>query len=516
MSNNTTVTTIYLPRPKNRNYPPNIVPRCAPGLRIIELNITKNRVFIEEFLRQGTKAEKLSLIINKLTTLGIDRKSVIYRDYDDTSQQLQRCSFEHAADSIYTKCVKRKSELNFKLMNYIPVDQYNKSTNHQNKSTPTADDTQSPRKRTKINLNDTIADVVNQNNQDQNELLKDLQHEGEKECYINYYLTSQTIDQVDTIEKTPPICMDSNKFKYYSCIHNVTESFNLYVFNGSHRQRGQTLHRSSLINIKIPAEDKFFILFHGHLLHCGAPSKLESSLRSYNYSKDCRLFCYVEKPETNSMESNKRSKRSQLQDNPNRWIVQNHEENAAISPSFSPCGYENNGNCEICRKNYRHMNNKNFPFLDNNVVLDIASIYNQMKTKQNIVSNKPTLVAGNLDKLGWVVYTGTKVNDETIGKVRMEILDLIYNSKSNWRDIEGGRKSYRTSGCIGSKAKCNEEINRTTHINAMYNDILNLCIKKIEGFEKAEILSPSIIMNDGKVKEQKIHRDYECIQVSSL
>ena len=126
------------------------------------------------------------------------------------------------------------------------------------------------------------------------------------------------------------------------------------------------------------------------------------------------------------------------------------------------------------------------------------------------------MIAGDLDYVGWEVYTGASINEETMVEIRNEIIGLIYNHENGWRNIEGGSKSFNTTGFIESRPSNTRIEEMTYNINTMFNIILDTCIKTIPGFRYTKISSPKILINDRKVEEQNIHRDYECIKISNL
>ena len=459
------ISKIYLPRPNDDNYPPEIVNHEDSATVFIQTEIINDKIFMHRFMAKTTEESKKVLISNKLIYLGVDDLTTIYKDFNRHSKELEECSLSIAIDIIFDYCTKHclKDELG------LPSSM--------------------------VPMTDT-------------------------QCRSYSYPDNHILDVLENIYTEqctePPLPMDVEKFRYYSCVHNLTESFNIFVFEGSHRLRCQTLHRSSIINIKIPPRPSFFIILHGHILYSDAPSKFEPSPSSFNYAKDCRLFCYLEKFHKEATTGSRKSERIRLQENNTGWIIQNYEEMDRINPSYSVCSHEENAICQICRSIDEAKNKTNYPFVDGNRVLNIECIYNDMLRRGKISEKGSTLIAGDLDYVGWEVYTGANINEETMVEIRNEIIALIYDHENGWRNIGGGSKSFNTTGFIESRPSNTRIEEMTYNINTTFNIILDTCIKTLPGFQYTKISSPKILINDRKVEEQNIHRDYECIKISNL
>ena len=86
-----------------------------------------------------------------------------------------------------------------------------------------------------------------------------------------------------------------DNWNQYSLIHNLYESFDLIVYNDSHKIPDKELtHRHSRVVLHFPSDINMFILFHGNLVHNGASSKFEPD-DSMHYAADLRAFAYVNK-----------------------------------------------------------------------------------------------------------------------------------------------------------------------------------------------------------------------------
>ena len=174
------------------------------------------------------------------------------------------------------------------------------------------------------------------------------------------------------------------------------------------------------------------------------------------------------------------------------------------------------GNCITCGgKNGNDQSKKN-DYEDYIETVDVETLYLNLKEEGKIANDSPTFICGDLNKFGWEVYTGANITKDLMAKVKIELMDIIYNNKNDWRDIEKGRKSYKTSGYIDGKSVMNAKNNKTRHINSIFKLIVDSCINRIDGFENATMLSPNVLINDGRVNQQKIHRDYECVHIDSL
>jgi hypothetical protein len=73
-------------------------------------------------------------------------------------------------------------------------------------------------------------------------------------------------------------------YPWYSMIHLLFEPFDFIVYSGSHLMKQEKeVHEITELKLQFPKDKNFMILFHGKLLHSGAPALPESDARSFNY-----------------------------------------------------------------------------------------------------------------------------------------------------------------------------------------------------------------------------------------
>ena len=130
-----------------------------------------------------------------------------------------------------------------------------------------------------------------------------------------------------------------------------------------------------MCTLKFPAGIGMFVLFHGNLVHSGAPSKPETDLNSFNFAMDVRIHSYLNKK---GKERNK---------GPIRFI--NHTKDASVGSSITWCdnvedvlkNKKRQFLCKKCNKALKKLS-KVYPTVGDNVVIDLSDFYERVKKKE--------------------------------------------------------------------------------------------------------------------------------------
>jgi hypothetical protein len=343
------------------------------------------------------------------------------------------------------------------------------------------------------------------------------------------------------------IQIDEN-YPWYSMIHSLFEPFDFIVYSGSHLMKGDSkVHEITKLKLQFPKDKNFMILFHGKLLHSGAPALPESDAQSFNYRKSLRLFSYINKKPSTVNESTSTSTmmmRSKEQKEHPKGILYK------VDTKKKTCGF-----CNSCIKELQSNDKyKYWSHMASNgcgsMVLDILSCYNhkieklrrekkkeqldkhrllkkQLKSvedghsapqekaskRRKVTEDKPTpiLVAGNLEADGWAVYEGVDVsNHEKYMFLENQLRDSMKKPfVSAWNSIHSDKNSATSRDILKLheivKAQTIEKIKV---INSFFHDIHNSVIKKVNGFENASMETRSLLKNTNNVEEQAPHCDY--------
>ena len=316
----------------------------------------------------------------------------------------------------------------------------------------------------------------------------------------------------------------TDDFEKFSMIHNFLEGFNFNVYNGSHLCHRQKLHRCTMCQLKFPADPKFFVIFHGNLIHSGAKAKLEDSVNSFNYSQDVRLFAYIHRTgleknkdgEETSYEQSEQLDTRRSKRQKSGVVFNNHSTDAAVGVSYQKCHdfkavnnpTESHG-CNVCDNAYEEIA-RNYPVTGKNICIDIKKCYEKVQnSKKSADHDSPLLVAGHLDKLGWAVYKGqepgVKGLNLDIAQMKREVHELIYiGPEKRWRNVSSGRMVYNIDETLPSDKRNIP----TTNLRTFYDSVLDT-VRRVHFFENCIFHERYILRNKGRVPEQNPHRDYE-------
>ena len=197
--------------------------------------------------------------------------------------------------------------------------------------------------------------------------------------YIPDFLDFYTNDEV-----APTVL--SSEWHMWSMIHSMFESFDLIVYNGSHKiDENQETHLASRCNLKFPQEPNMFILFHGNLVHSGAKAKPEPGKNSLNYACDLRAFFYISKFDT------KRKRAARMDNTSGIKLRDNHADDPSLGTTYVGCPKMTNlfAKCEKCER-YQRCEKAKY-LTSNGFEIDLKELYNEYKTKK-----KRKVISSNL------------------------------------------------------------------------------------------------------------------------
>ena len=401
-----------------------------------------------------------------------------------------------------------------------------------------------------------------------NKVLSKKQHSSSKKKMISttndleWYKTCKRIDEYQkryydfnkwNLYKPPNAFINDKdetfEFPKYSMIHSLFEPFEFIVFSGSHLLKtGTNVHECTKIKLKFPRNKCFFILFHGHLLHCGAQAFPEETEWSFNYIKSMRLFSYVDK------DSSRRVRTNAERNNPTGTP-------SSVSTVMTTCGYCS----DLCKKHRLNIASKelcadDFTYLETIgmggcLTIDLKKYYDysrQVKdeipswrkkartemSSTNVASIPPVeavpveavsveavtdeavpdetvpvetpeqtfLVAGDLKTYGWAVYEGVNIFSGEYSSALAHELDVLLRTKQKWNNIH--KNADNTAFRDQMKIEDAPKKTSVQIIDTLFDDILKNKLQRIPGFEDAGLGSKQILRNVGDIHEQYPHCDF--------
>lgn len=292
-----------------------------------------------------------------------------------------------------------------------------------------------------------------------------------------------------------------NDWHYYSMFHSLYQSFSFVVYNYSHRiADSEIVHRSTRLKINFPKNCNAVLITHGRLVHSGSRSKYENN-QSYNHSHDLRLHSYLIMNESNNESgincsmSSSSSRRSSSRIEVGSSYTNHTPEGQVDRCTFRMCG----PNCKLCVT------------VSSTKELNIEDIYNQKKIRVgHTIKQKPRKIIGDLQKFGWVVYTGVNVHHKKYSyNLSNECSMLVEKQpKRMWHGIGGTeRRAFKLDELrIDNSSKANSDIHS---IETFFDDILQLVLNNTSCFkDKVQMKRRSLLANFGNVEEQTPHRDF--------
>lgn len=285
-----------------------------------------------------------------------------------------------------------------------------------------------------------------------------------------------------------------NNWHYYSMFHSLFQSFSFVVYNYSHKLADKELiHRSTRLKLNFPSYANAVLIIHGRLVHSGSASKYENIL-SYNQSHDVRLFSYLHKdPSQDSCKNSTTRKSSRLKFD--KLYKNNLHEGEVDTRTFSLC----NNDCSKCIS------------LSRMKEVNIEELYQNKDMKVgHTVRNRPILIAGDMDLLGWAVYTGVNVSQKNYSiNLEAQLRNLVEKQpKKKWHGINNtDRRAFKLDSLVLEEEKSKADNHKL--IYTLFDDIKLEVLSKIKFLGKDIIPSKrSILANFSHLQEQEPHRDY--------
>ena len=495
----------YLPNNKNRKYPQGIIPKdCQFDSDYLKNTFWKNEYFMSS-IDATTSGDGAQFILrNHIASIGMNTNNMHRYNFDVDVLSLENMPKEEAI------------RLMLQLVNRNLLDRRKKNKEHMSMQCA---------KKQKLHMENSSSTNNQISIKSENKAITSTEAPLLNNVYKDICILNKTVSNDIACDTMLPSNIDFNHspkanyekkcedYEMYSMIHNVFEDFNFCVYNGSHECSNQILHRSSVTNLYFPSDVGMFILFHGALVHSGAPSKMEKDVNSFNYSADVRFHAHVRRTgfvdDDIKNSSNRRSGRK-----PSLAKYINHATDASASSSIKHCSNvqeilknkQREFKCEIC-KNALTVLQTRYPIVNKHVSINMSVLHKKaFESNPKHPMNKPLCVAGDLEKYGWVVCTGHQITKLRITEKRdshEELMNFIHSGPTTaWRVPQKNRFVRTIDDNVHS-------IGKIENITKFYNHMLCDCLHKIPLFDKAMFTERYVIRNGGLALEQKPHRDFE-------
>ena len=281
-------------------------------------------------------------------------------------------------------------------------------------------------------------------------------------------------------------------WNFYSMFHTGYQSFSFVVYNYSHRlKNGEVVHRTTRVKLVFPRNANCILIIHGRLVHSGSATKSESS-SSFNASHDLRLFAYL---------SNlaKRQDRVSTYDDP-------LEQDTVDTATFRLCK-EDCTKCQECEL-YRLKSQSDFE------TINIGDLLNANKSKFKrkktcMTQQTPQLVIGNMEELGWEVYTGIDTSFDKYQNLQSQFNEAVLGKgKDLWNGINNTKRmAFKIDKLLGEQ----NLVMRTSMslVFLLFKDILDFILKDIPYLGKdIQYDGRALLANFDYLLEQKPHRDF--------
>ena len=288
------------------------------------------------------------------------------------------------------------------------------------------------------------------------------------------------------------VLRDYNNWHFYSMFHSVYQSFSTVVYNYSHRLANKsTVHRNTRLKLLFPENANCILVIHGRLVHSGSASKLETS-NSFNTSHDLRLFAYL-------------STLSSRQDR-NKLYKDHLPSDTVDVNTFKMC----DKNCPKCSL----VNDNGLIGLYDNDTLDIGEYLKKMESSNCNNSTKrtqknPVKVVGDLNELGWAVYTGIDLNLVKYTNLHRQLrVAVIGKGKDSWYGINSTmRKVLKIDRLLGEDNRMLS--NDMPLLTEVFDDILHKILKQNNVIgQDVQMDGRAVLANFDYLEEQRPHRDF--------
>ena len=282
-----------------------------------------------------------------------------------------------------------------------------------------------------------------------------------------------------------------NNWNFYSMFHTAYQSFSTVVYNYSHRlSNGETVHKCTRTKLDFPESGNCMLVMHGRLVHSGAASKVESPI-SFNASHDLRPFAYLSNLKTRS------ERIDQYKDA--------LEPDTVDTGTFKMCSH----NCPNCIECETH-------FLKSQInyeTIDIAEVLRkqQQTWKRKKTTQKqlpPKLIIGNMQELGWEVYTGIDTGLNHYQNLQSQFREVVIGKGKNlWSGINSTKRmAFKIDRLLGEQN--NVVVNSMSLVILFYAEIREFILTKIDYLGKDIVMDGrALLANFDYLVEQIPHRD---------
>ena len=281
-------------------------------------------------------------------------------------------------------------------------------------------------------------------------------------------------------------------WNYFSMFHSLYQSFSFVVYNSSHILNDDGLvHRCTRVEMKFPPNANCALVTHGRLVHSGAESKTETEM-SFNTSHDARLFAYL---------SNLFDRKTRIDK------YKNHLEPDTVDrATFKLCDM----NCKKCQAYNRSM--KKHKIINNEInIIDYIELNNNaIGTRKNSLRQTPSRkLLGDLDELGWEVWTGIDTNLDKYAYLNSHLRTFVLGcGKALWNGIGSTpRKAMKIDKLLGEP---NANIRSSLlFMTTVFHDIREHVLVHIPQLgPNIQFDGRAILANFDELEEQIPHRDF--------
>jgi hypothetical protein len=317
-----------------------------------------------------------------------------------------------------------------------------------------------------------------------------------------YHIDKKNKVSNDLLSSLRWICKKQKKlfdyldWNYFSMFHSTYQSFSFVVYNSSHiLNDNESVHRCTRVKLNFPQNANCVLVIHGRLVHSGSESKTETEI-SFNTSHDTRLFAYL---------SNLKSRKLRIEK------YKNHLEPDTVDrATFTLC----DNRCKKCQAYNRAMKKKKLVNDEIDVSHYIDLNNSMIGTRRNsLVQQQSRKLLGDLDALGWEVWTGIDTSLEKYVYLNSHLRTFILgNGKSLWNGIGSTpRKALKIDKLLGEK---NNAIKSSlAFMVTVFDDIREHVLVKIPRLgSNIKLDGRALLANFDELDEQIPHRDFSSIK----
>lgn len=282
-----------------------------------------------------------------------------------------------------------------------------------------------------------------------------------------------------------------DKWNYFSMFHSVYQSFSTVLYNSSHKLSDKSkVHRCSRVKLNFPENANCSLIIHGRLVHSGAESKTESKM-SFNTSHDARLHAYL----------------SNLSRSVSNTIYEQHlEPDTVDTGTFQLCTLD----CLLCKERRELIKEDHLEYEVINIQDYLDAHHCEIKRQRTTyVQPKTHKLLGDLDELGWEVWTGLDTSLIKYTDLQSHLKSFVNGAgKSSWKGIGSTkRRVLKIDRLLGEETSNLHE--SLMYMTKVFDDINEHVLQHIPQLGTNIQMGPrAILSNFGVLDEQTPHRDF--------